>query len=120
MSLKLALLTIIGAIFFIALATYFLKKGRIPEKYALLWYAMALVLILVAIFPKVFSYIANKLGFSPMSAFLIAIFIVIILLFIMALTIMMAGQRKKTTMLIQEISILKKEIEDFNKSGKGE
>lgn len=119
MSIKLTLLIIVGAICLIFIATYFLRKGRIPEKYALLWYSMALILLLVAIFPKFFSFIAKKLGFYPMSTFIIALFILIMLLLIMALTIMMAGQKKKTTMLIQEVSILKK-TNDINDRGKGD
>lgn len=107
MSIKLTILIIIGAVGLVILSTYFLRKGRIPEKYALLWYAMALILLLVAIFPGLFTWFAKRLGFYPMSTFIIGLFILIILLLVMALTIMMAGQKKKTTMLIQEISILK-------------
>lgn len=110
MSLKLTLLIIVGAIGLIVITTYFLRKGRIPEKYALLWYTMAIILLLVSIFPDFFTWFATKLGFSPMSTFVIALFIVIILLLIMALTVMIAGQKKKTTMLIQEVSILKEKI----------
>lgn len=109
MSIKLSILLICGALLIIILATHFLRKGRIPEKYALLWYSMSLVLLLVAFFPKLFSKVADKLGFYPMSTFIIALFILILLLMIMALTIMMAGQKKKTTMLIQEVSLLKSE-----------
>ena len=112
MSLKLTLLIVASSLLLIIVATYFLRKGRIPEKYALLWYAMSLVLLLVSIFPSFFSFIARKLGFSPMSTFIIGLFILIILLLIMALTIMMAGQKKKTTMLIQELSILKAEVKN--------
>ena len=115
MPIKLTLLIVVGAIGLIIISTFFLRKGRIPEKYALLWYAMAIILSSVASLPEFFAWVAKKLGFYPMSTFIIALFILIILLLIMALTIMMAGQKKKTTMLIQELSILKKELEDIEK-----
>lgn len=115
MSLKIIIVLVLGALLLIMLSTYFLKKGRIPEKYALLWYAMALVLILLAVIPNLFEIIAKTLGFYPMSTFIISIFMVIIILFLMALTIMMAGQKKKTTLLIQEISLQNHEIDKLKR-----
>ncbi|MBQ2639505.1 MAG: DUF2304 domain-containing protein [Bacilli bacterium] len=97
------------------IVTIVLKRGRIPEKYALLWYFMIAILLLVAIIPGVFSYIASKLGFYPMSNFIIGIFIGVLILLTMALTVMMAGQKKKTTLLIQEISLLKEEVKKQKK-----
>ena len=92
--------------------TYVLKKGRIPEKYSLLWYAFSLIILFVSLFPNLFTFISKKLGFEVMSNFIIAIIIGSLLLLTMALTIMIAGQKKKTTMLIQEISLLKEKIDN--------
>ena len=90
--------------------TFVLKKGRIPEKYALLWYAMDLIILLVVIFHSPLSIIAKELGFYPLSIFVLSIFIGILFLLVIALTVMIAGQKKKTTLLIQEISILKSQV----------
>lgn len=101
-------------IIFIALfivITYVLKKGRISEKYALLWYAMDLIILLMVIFHEFFTQIAKKLGIFPLSTFVMMIFIGLLFLLVMALTVMIAGQKKKTTQLIQEISILKEKID---------
>lgn len=120
MSLSLTITLIIVSIFLIFLTTYFLKKGRIPEKYSLLWYAFSLMIFLVGIFPNIFSFISDKLGFQVMSNLIIAVILGLLVLLSMALTIMIAGQKKKTTLLIQEISILKKEVKllESNKKGK--
>ena len=100
------------------LTTIVLKKGRIPEKYSILWYAFSIVILLVGLFPAIFTFISKKLGFELMSNFIIAIIIGSLLLLSMALTIMIAGQKKKTTMLIQELSILKNEVEKNGKTKK--
>ena len=113
MSQSLTITLLIVSIFLIALTTYVLKKGRIPEKYSLLWYAFSIVILLVGIFPDLFVFISNKLGFEVMSNLIIGIIIGGLLLLTMALTVIAAGQKKKTTMLIQEISILKKEVNDY-------
>lgn len=115
MSLSLTITLIIVSIFLIFLTTHFLKKGRISEKYSLLWYVFSLMIFLVGIFPNIFSFISNKLGFQVMSNLIIAVILGLLILLSMALTIMIAGQKKKTTLLIQEISLLKNEVEENGK-----
>jgi len=111
MSLSLTITLIAVSLFLIILTTHILKKGRIPEKYSLLWYFFALLILLVAVFPNLFGFISTKLGFQAMSNLIIGVLIAILLLLTMALTVMIAGQKKKTTLLIQELSILKQEVE---------
>ena len=41
MSLNLILTMICASLILVIITTHFLKKGRIPEKYALLWYLFA-------------------------------------------------------------------------------
>ncbi len=110
MSLSLTITLIAVSLFLIILTTHILKKGRIPEKYSLLWYFFALLILLVAVFPNLFGFISTKLGFQAMSNLIIGVLIAILLLLTMALTVMIAGQKKKTTLLIQELSILKQEV----------
>ena len=110
MSLGLTITLISVSLFLIILTTYILKKGRIPEKYSLLWYLFAILILLVSIFPNLFGFISAKLGFQAMSNLIIGVLIAILLLLTMALTVMIAGQKKKTTLLIQELSILRHEV----------
>lgn len=112
MSINLTITLVLVSLCLMILTTYILKKGRIPEKYALLWYGFSIIILLVGICPSLFSFISAKLGFQVMSNLTIGILIGILILITMALTVMIAGQKKKTTLLIQEISILKKEVEN--------
>ena len=114
MSLKLTVSLICFSVFLIALTTHYLKKGRIPEKYSLLWYAFALIIMFVGLFPSIFTFISSKLGFEVMSNLFIGIIIGLLIIFNMVLSIMIAAQKKKTTLLIQEVSILKSKLKgDF-------
>lgn len=115
MSEKLILSLIIISIFLVLLTTYFLKKGRIPEKYALLWYSFSILVLIVSFFPDIFSSLAKLLGFQLLSNMVLVLLIGVLFLLTMSLTIMIAGQKKKTTLLIQELSLLKKEFYDKNK-----
>lgn len=112
-SLVISLITV--SIFIAIITSFFLIKRRIPEKYSLVWYFFALVILLVALFPSLFVKISKTLGFEVMSNLVIAAMIGLLLLLTMVLTIMIAGQRKKTILLIQELSLLKKEVEDNKK-----
>lgn len=109
MSINLRLALFLFSISIIFLTTYILKKGRIPEKYSLLWYLISLVILVLSIFPDVFIYISSKIGFQVMSNMIVGVFLVLLILLTMALTIIVSGQKKKTTLLIQEISMLKSE-----------
>ena len=115
MSESLIITLLVVSICLFILITHFLKKGRIPEKYSLLWYSFAIIILLTSLFPKLFNWISTMLGFEVMSNLIIAIMIGLILLLSMALTIMIAGQAKKTTLLIQELSIIKNELESLKK-----
>ena len=110
MSINLRIILFVFSIFLLLVTTYILKKGRISEKYSLLWYFISLVIFVLAVFPKFFTFIANQLGFQVMSNLIIGIILVLLLFITMSLTIMIAGQKKKTTLLIQEISILKEKL----------
>lgn len=115
MSLNLILTMICASIILVIITTHFLRKGRIPEKYALLWYAFAVLIFLLSLFPSILSWLSKILGFVMPSNMIMLMLIAILFLLVMALTIMIAGQKKKTTLLIQELSLLKEEVNKLKK-----
>ena len=104
LSLKIAL--IIFSIILALITTKILKKGRMPIKYSLLWYFCSLIILLVAVFPFIIEYVSNLFGFKTLSNLIIAIILALLLFLTMSLTIITSVQKKKITLLIQEISIL--------------
>ena len=110
MPLNLTIALISFSVILFIVTTIILKKGRMPEKYSLLWYFISLVIFVVAVFPNTFSFITSKIGFQTMSNMIIGIILVLLTFLTMALTIIISGQKKKATLLIQEISILKHKV----------
>lgn len=110
MSLSLRISLISFAIILSIVVTVVLRKGRIPIKYSLLWYFSSLIVFLVAVFPFSIEFLARLLGFATLSNLITAIVIGILLFLTMALTIITAGQKKKITLLIQEVSMLKEKV----------
>ena len=91
---------------------YIKNKTQQDKRYMIRIFKAFIDFTLLSLFPNLFTFISKKLGFEVMSNFIIAIIIGSLLLLTMALTIMIAGQKKKTTMLIQEISLLKEKIDN--------
>lgn len=111
--LRIALL--VFAIIVIVSTTLVLKKGRIPIKYSLIWYFSALIIFIVAVLPFILEVIANTIGFKTTSNLVIGIIISLLLFITMSLTIITSGQKKKITLLIQEISIMNQKITEIEK-----
>lgn len=104
---------IVALIIFISVIRLIIKN-KMPVRYSLIWILSSLFLSFIAIFPKVFSKLANLVGFSVMSNLVIGIFIFILLMITMFLTVIVSNQRKKINLLIQELSITKRKIKWFS------
>ena len=115
MPLSIRIILLLFSITLIFTTTIVLKKGRMPIKYSLLWYFSALIVFILSVFPSIIEWIAWLFGFQTLSNLISAIMFGILLFLTMALTIISAGQNKKINLLIQEISILKKNIENNKK-----
>ena len=102
-------------IFLIVIVTIILKKGRIPIKFALVWYVHSFAIVLLALFPSLFEFVAGILGFQTISNLVAGFLFVVLFLIIIALTVIIAGQTTKINLLIQEISMLKKKVNDNEK-----
>ena len=113
MSSNLILTVIIFAIILLFVVINLLKKGRIPIKYAIVWIFAVIFMMLVSIIPNLMESIAKFLGFELLSNMVICLFVAMLIFLTIVLTVMIAGQKKKTTLLIQEISMLKKELEEL-------
>ena len=112
MQITLRVALIIYAIFLLIIVTHLLKKGRIPEKYSIIWYICSIIILLVGLVPGFLEIISKLLGFEVLSNFVIGILIALLTIMCLVLSVMIAGQKKKTTLLIQELSILKKEVKE--------
>lgn len=110
MSNSLIITVIIFALILGLSVLYLLLKNRIPVKYALVWLFSTIVIIVIAIIPNLMEKLAKLLGFELLSNMVLCLFIAILMFLTLILTVMMAGQKKKTTLLIQELSLLKAEV----------
>ncbi len=106
-------LMIVLIIFFLCFVVLSLvRKDKIPIKYAIVWLFAIVILLFIILVPNLMTKISNFLGFELLSNMILSLFIGILLFITLALTVMISSQKKKITQLIQEVSILKKEVEE--------
>lgn len=108
LNLRLAVLVVT---LILAFAIYkILSKRIIPVKYSFLWWLAIIVLLMLVIFPDVLIWFAYQLGFQTISNLVVGVFIVILFFITISLTVIVSAQKRKITLLIQEVSILKGKI----------
>ena len=114
--LKIALICILLIYLFCILKAVKRKNMRIG--YLIFWTITGVILIIALLIPNLVDNISLKLGFGmPINMiFSAAIFIILYLIF--NLTILISKEENKNTLLIQEISILKRRIEELEKDKK--
>ena len=91
------------------------KRKNMRINYLIFWSIMGIVLIIALIAPNFIENASNFLGFGlPINMiFSIAIFIILYLIF--DLTKLITKEQNKNVILTQEISLLKKRVEELEK-----
>ncbi len=112
MSFKLILESLLFVIIMLIIIISIVKRGRISIKYSLVWFFSIFLIFLATIIPNFMQFIANLIGFQTMSNMILTILIVMLIFICISLTIIVSGQKDKIRLLIQEVSILKKKVED--------
>lgn len=104
-----SLLQIVVAVmclFFLICVIMQIKKGRLLLRYALLWFALAAIVLIVALFPDL-AYIASDiLGFVTPSNFIFLIALFFLLAFCLSLSIIVSGQARKIKSLVQNLALI--------------
>lgn len=118
MQINLRIAVICYAMLLLLITISILRRGRMPEKYSLIWLALSLLIFLVGLVPNFVSVISEVIGFEAMSNMVIAIILVLLTFISIVLTIIVSGQKKKATLLIQEVSTLKKEVNELKEKNK--
>jgi len=116
MILPARILIIIVAIVFIAYIILLVSKRRLLLKYSLLWLTLSVVLCLCAAFPTPVYVLAQFLGFEVASNFIFVIAIFFLLAISLSLSIIASKQTERSKTLIQELAILKQQVEKNSSS----
>ena len=112
MSIVLRILMLIGAVSLLIFMLKRIRQSKLKIEYAVFWIVFAAVLVFMSLFPFVFYWISDLIGFqSPINMiYLVIIFILIVKLFLTSLQI--SQLENKIDNLVQKIAIEKRLSEE--------
>ena len=92
-----------------------IKRKKLSMKYGMYWTIIFIGMFMIVLFPSIIENLATFLGFkeAPNMLFLIAIFILFYIVFAIYTSITKLSEMNK--ILVQELSMLKKELEKNKK-----
>lgn len=109
------ILALVGVVFLIYIVRLITTK-KLLLSYSLLWLLLSLLVILFSIFPQPLYWLTHLLGIELPSNFIFIIAILCLLTICLSLSIIASKQTAYSKTLIQEIAILKKEVEELTKN----
>ena len=108
MSLELKITSIVAIAFIILLILHYVKKEKILIKYSLVWLLPCIILLIFILAPGTLTWTTNLLGFQTASNMILTLLVGLLLVITIALTVIVSTQKEQIRLLIQEVSILKK------------
>lgn len=107
-----SIISIIGGIALYVLVIDFVRRNLLKEKYSVLWLALSVAVMVLAIWNRLLDKIAGYVGvaYPPSLLFFIAFLFVLLILLHFSVVVSILYDKNKT--LIQEIALLKSVIED--------
>lgn len=112
MSLNLLIVATIFIFSVIILILYFLKKEKLKVKYAVIWLLLFGFLFIFLIIPGLLELMTNLLGFQMSSNMIFSLILGVLVIINISLTGIVSSQDKKVRLLVQEVSMLKKRLDN--------
>lgn len=111
MNTSLQITIVVMCIIFLMLTLRMVVKGRLQIKYSLLWVVLAVLLLVLSLFPMLATFISELLGFQSPSNFVFMLGLFFLLLISMSLSIIVSWQATYIRSLVQSVALLEKKIE---------
>ena len=115
LNLTLRIVLIIIMLVYLISMVKIIKKRKIEGTLSLFWVVSGFVLCIAIIFPQAVVKIAHFLGFEAASNMIFVIAIFTLFYQVFNLTLHISKQQSENVKLVQEISILKKKVEEIDK-----
>ena len=98
---------LLGAVCYLALILWLLKKKKLTVRYSIIWLISAGVLLVFAVFPYVVLVLTDLLGMAvPVNV----VFLLVILLLLLSLSSIVSGFAEKIKRLAQENALLEERV----------
>lgn len=118
MQISLNVVLIIITLIYIFLILKSIRKKKLQISFSVFWLITGIILIIALLIPNLVENIAKMLGFEVPANMVFCLTIFVSFYLIFNLTVALSKENKKNTMLVQEVSILKKRVEELEKNAK--
>ena len=118
MSLGLNLLAILGSIALLLVILELIRRKYLRERYALIWLILGSLFLALSIRVDILYHLSNLMGFSVPSNALFFFGILFLILIVLGLSVITSRLAEKNKTLAQEVTLLKKRMDDLEGSGK--
>ncbi len=111
--LQIAMLIAVGLYFLIVFQL--LKRKSLNLKYTLLWLFSGIIMLILAIFPRILNWLAALVGvYDPTNALFAFMFFCVIII-LMSLTAIVSKLNEKSKRVIQSLALIEKRVRDLEK-----
>ena len=111
--MRLQYLLIVGTFVLFSLIIYLIRKDKIEVKYAIIWLAFSLAMILFSIFPQLVFILGDITRVINPVNFVFMIQIIFILLILLSVSAVISGFSKKIKRLAQANALLEKRVREL-------
>ena len=115
MSISLNVVLIIITLIYLFLVIKSIRKKNLQMSFSIFWLITGIMLIIALLIPNLVENISKLLGFEVPANMVFCLTIFVSFYLIFNLTVSLSKENKKNKELIQEISILKKRVNDIEK-----
>jgi len=107
----LKILAIFGSGSVFVVVVELIRRGRLKERYSLLWLCASALLLILSLSREVLEYLSHAMGiyYPPSLLFLLAF--LFLLLITLHFSVVLSGLSEKNKKLAQELALLQKEIQ---------
>ena len=113
-------LAVVGSVTLLLLVFELIRRGRLKERYALLWLFSGVTLLLLSLYRGLLEFLARLVGiyYPPSLLFLIAF--IFLLLITLHFSSVISGLAEKNKKLAQEVGLLRQAMDELKGSEKEE
>lgn len=115
MPFQLQILAILIAIVFFVSTVHLTRKGHAEVRQMSKWLLLGVIMIIGALFPPIGNAVAKFLGITTLTSLALFILTGILLFFSLITQITLINTEKQLKVLTQELSLLKKKINEIEK-----
>lgn len=111
--LKMQIISLVFSLTIIFFTFEMVRKKKIKEEYSILWFFMGIVALLFSLYPGFMDILGHLFGISYAPALLLLALFVFVLLVLIHISIVLSRLQNQAKDLIQEVGLLKKELDEI-------